>query len=150
MPQSLSSLLVHVVFSTKNRQMILDESVRTDLERYAAGIVGSKGCSLIAVSVMLDHIHLLIELSRSESVAVVVRELKTGTSRWLRNHSPMFQSFRWQRGYSAFSVSRSASEKVSKYIATQADHHKRLTFMDEYVRMLRGHHLDFDDTHVWD
>ena len=150
MPQSLSSLVVHIVFSTKNREMVLDESVRSELERYTAGVVRNKGGLLLAISVMLDHVHLLLELPRTESASAILRDIKTGTSRWLRGQSPLFESFRWQRGYAIFSVSRSARKKVERYIVNQAEHHKRLTFMDEYVRMLRGHHLDFDERYLWD
>jgi putative transposase len=116
MPQSLSRLLVHIVFSTKARMPVLDESIRGELYQYLAGVLRNLKCPAIKIGGVADHVHVLCLLSKNFALANLVKELKTGSSKWLKTKGPHLHSFHWQNGYGGFSVSESALEAVSQYI----------------------------------
>ena len=130
MPQSLSRVIVHLVFSTKDRQPFLVKEKQKDAFSYLAGTLNAIDCLAILVGGMPDHIHALFVLSRTLSVSKVIEELKKESSKWGKSH--IHPDFYWQNGYGAFSVSPSMMEKVKHYIATQEEHHREATFQDEF------------------
>ncbi len=151
MPQSLANVLVHLVFSTKDRRPWLrNESVRADTFRYLAGASGTLDCPVVLVGGHEDHVHLLARLGRSLSLADWVKELKRVSSVWIKSQAGVPAEFHWQSGYGAFSVSQSQSTRVAKYIVDREEHHRQRTFQDEFRELLRRHGIEFDERYVWD
>ncbi len=151
MPQSLSNVLVHVVFSTKDRQPILHTpELRVAMHRYLASVSGQLNCPAVAVGGVADHVHALARLSRTTAVADWVKELKRVSSLWIKESDWKIDGFRWQAGYGAFSVTQSDSSTVVYYIARQQEHHRRFTFQDEFRDLLSRHAMEFDERYVWD
>lgn len=151
MPQSLSSVYVHLVFSTKQRLPFLrDCNLREETHSYLGGISKERGCPPILVGGVEDHVHLLARQSRTISQADWVKELKRSSSLWLKGRDAKMRDFAWQTGYGAFSVSVSNVEAVRDYIARQEEHHRKATFQDEFRTMLRKHGVSWDERYVWD
>ncbi len=149
MSQSLANILVHIVFSTKNRERILPDSIRDELHAYIGGIVKRHDGVLLKAGSVSDHIHLLIVHPRVVSPSDLVKEIKTGSSRWLKSKSKDLLKFSWQGGYGLFSISPSHKAAVSDYIAGQAAHHKRVTFQDEFRRLLDKYAISYDERYLW-
>ena len=151
MSQSLAQVWVHLVFSTKERQPFLkSDSLRDEMYRMLAHHVKESGCISAIVGGYLDHVHLLIGLSRTITIAKLVENVKTETSKWVKAHKDGSKVFSWQSGYGAFSVSHSKRNKVELYIRNQAEHHKQFSFQDEYRRICQRHGLPIDERYVWD
>lgn len=150
MPQSLAKNLIHLIYSTTDRRPVLDDAIREELHKYTCGILQDQECAAVEIGSVPDHLHLLFVLSKNKALADVVREVKRGTSRWLKSKGPQFAAFEWQAGYGAFSVSQSAVEKVRRYIRDQAEHHRKVSFQDELRAFLRRHGIEFDERYVWD
>lgn len=150
MAHTFTSLLVHVIFSTKDRRPLLDVDLRPRLLPYIGGIVREAGGTPLVMNGVDDHVHLLLGLPALLSVADAMRLLKTNSSRWVHEQWPQRRAFAWQAGYGAFSVSRSNVDEVERYIAQQEEHHRRLTFQEEYLTFLRRHGIEFDERYVWD
>jgi REP element-mobilizing transposase RayT len=149
-PQSFGSLHFHLVFSTKNRQPLIDAELRTRLYEYIGGILRAEKLVLLAAGGMPDHVHLLVSLSRESSIAETLQLVKANSSKWIHTTFPERQHFAWQAGYGAFSVSFSSIADVKNYIARQAEHHRVRTFQDEFREFLRKHELEWDERYVWD
>ena len=134
MPQSLAKVIVHIVYSTKNREPWLeDKAIRGELFAYNASILSSSmGCPVIMIDGVEDHIHILCLLSRKFSIMDVIKKSKTETSKWLKRQGPELGSFHWQAGYGIFSVDESKLKQTKRYIASQEEHHKRFSFQDEF------------------
>ncbi len=151
MPQSLSSVHLHLVFSTKNREPFLrDIAIRAEMHAYLGGVSKTLDCPPIIVGGVEDHVHLLCRMARTITQADWVKELKRASSLWIKQRNPTSGAFAWQSGYGVFSVSSSALDQVSKYIANQEQHHQKLTFQDEYRAFLRKHDVAWDERFVWD
>jgi REP element-mobilizing transposase RayT len=151
MPQSLANVLVHLVFSTKDRRALLQNAdLRNQMHRYLAGISANLDCPAVIVGGADDHIHLLGRQSRTVTLADWVKELKRASSLWAKTKGPQWGLFHWQAGYGAFSVSQSQSGRVQRYIASQEEHHRRLSFQDELRQLLKKHGIEFDERYVWD
>ena len=151
MPQSLANLLVHIVFSTKDRRPFLrDPNLRDEMHRYLAGITKDMECPPVRVGGVEDHIHLLARQARTVTLADWIKELKRGSSMWAKSKGPLLQDFQWQGGYAAFSVSQSQSEQVDRYVARQEEHHRKMTFQDELRMLLEKHQVEYDERYVWD
>jgi putative transposase len=150
MAQSLSKVLVHLVFSTKHRVPLLPQAPYTALHAYSQGILKTQKCHLIEMNNVADHVHVLFELHRTETLSNVVMHLKKGTSRWLKEQSPNFQHFDRQEGYGAFSVGRSQREKVAGYIRKQQERHPRVSSQDEFRRFFESYEIEYDERYLWD
>ena len=150
MPQSLSRILIHLVFSTKNRERVLTSAIQTELHPYLAGTLDNTECPSLQVGGVEDHVDLLFGLSRTLTIAKVVETLKTSSSKWIKTKGHEFANFHWQSGYGAFSVSQSDADGVVAYIQNQAKHHQKMTFQDEYRRLLERYRIAFDEKYVWD
>ena len=150
MSQSLSSILVHLVFSTKNREPYITPAIEAELHPYMAKIFRELKSPSLAIDGTSDHIHILFSLARVTAVADLVEEVKTGTSKWIKTKGREFKSFQWQRGYGAFSIGQSNVEALKKYIRNQKHHHRRVTFEDEYRKFLKAYRIDYDERYVWD
>lgn len=150
MPQSLSFLLIHVVFSTKDRRAVLDDAVQRALHAYLATVARNADCECLRVGGTADHVHLAIRLARTMTTAKLVEELKTSSCKWLKAQSPNLATFAWQRGYGAFSVGPSNLGALRHYIDNQEEHHRKRTFQDEFRALLVDCGIEFDERYVWD
>ena len=150
MPQSLSYLLTHIVFSTKDRTPVLDPAVRPALQAYLATVARNVDCECFRVGGVADHVHLAVRISRTITMAQLIEELKTSSSKWLKTQSPALAAFAWQRGYGAFSVGPSDLHALLHYINTQEEHHRTRTFQDEYRAFLTKYGIEYDERYVWD
>src|SRR5258708_4635661 len=140
MPQSLANVLLHIVFSTKDRRPFLQsEEVRGEMNAYLIGTLQNIGCPSLIVRTVEDHMHCLCQLSRTRTIADLVQEMKVESSSWAKKQGPALRDFAWQSGYGAFSVSQSNVEQVKTYIANQEEHHRRILFQDELRALLRRH-----------
>lgn len=150
MPQSLSLNLVHLVFSTKDRMPLITSSVLPQLHAYLATVARKNDGECYRVGGVADHVHLAIRLSRTVALADLVSELKTSSSKWMKEQAPGLSKFSWQRGYGAFSIGPKDLEAVLAYIDGQEEHHRTKTFQDEYRGFLRHYGIEFDERYVWD
>jgi putative transposase len=151
MPQSLAKILVHTVFSTKERRPFLrDKSLREELHHYIGGILNQLECQPLIVGGVEDHVHFLCTLSRTCEAAEMVKEVKRGSSLWLKTKSPDLRDFVWQNGYGIFSIGFSQIEPVRDYIAGQEEHHRKVSFQDELRALLKRYEIGFDERYVWD
>jgi len=150
MPQSLSYLLTHIVFSTKDRDPVLDATVRPALYAYLATVARNMDCECFHVGGVADHVHLAVRLSRTITMAQLIEKLKTSSSKWLKTQSPALAAFAGQRGYGAFSVGPSDINALLHYIDTQEEHHRTRTFQDEYRDFLKKYGIEYDERYVWD
>ena len=149
MPQSLSAVCIHLVFSTKERRPFLqDETIRESLHSQLGGISKKLGCAPIITGGVEDHVHQLARLSRTITQADWVKELKRVSNLWLKNKYSI-RDFEWQGGYADFSVSASNLETVKQYIANQQYHHRKMNFQDELRTLLRRHEVDWDERYIW-
>ena len=151
MPQSLAKILVHVVFSTKERRPFLrDKNLRDELHHYIGGILKQLECQSIIVGGVEDHVHFLCALSRTCQAAEMVKEVKRGSSLWLKTKGPDLHEFAWQNGYGIFSIGFSQIDAVRDYIAGQEEHHRKVSFQDELRTLLKRYAVEFDERYVWD
>jgi putative transposase len=150
MPQSLSQVLLHIVFSTKNRVPLIPLEIEPELYAYLGQICNNHHCPSIRINGVGNHVHILCGFSRTLTIAGLVEELKTGTSKWLKTKSPDLSRFSWQNGYGVFSVDWRNSDNVKSYIAGQKEHHHLVTFEEEYRKLLRDFGIPFDERYVWD
>jgi putative transposase len=151
MPQSLARVLVHIVFSTKNRYPFLADNIsRSEMHAYLGGTCNELECSVLTVGGAADHVHILCALSRNLSIAKIVGDIKRGSSKWIKTKGRMLTKFAWQNGYGVFSVGQSEAERVRQYIVGQEDHHKKKTFQDEYRSFLKESGVNYDERYVWD
>ena len=150
MPQSLARLHIHLVFSTKNRERIITDDVRSPLHAYMATVLQNLGCAPVLINSVEDHAHLLFDLARTVSISQVVEEVKKSSSKWIKTQGQEFAGFAWQAGYGAFAVSESNVGTVRTYIANQREHHRTKTFQEEYRVFLERHNVTFDESYVWD
>jgi len=151
MPQSLANVVVHLVFSTKDRRPLLrDMPLRQAMHKYLGGVSNSLKCGPVVVGGVEDHVHILARQARTISISEWVKELKRVTSLWAKEHDPRLAGFQWQAGYGAFSVSQSNVDRVNQYIQQQEEHHRKLDFKAEYRMLLERHGVEFDERYVWD
>ncbi len=151
MPQSLTQIYLHIIFSTKNRQPFLNnEQIREQTHAYLAGICKNLQCPSLLVGGVADHVHLLTRHSKNVAVADFIGTLKRDSSKWVKEKDRELTSFYWQKGYGAFSVSPSHAESVREYIATQAEHHRGESFQDEFRRLCKKYGVELDERYVWD
>jgi putative transposase len=156
MPQSLSKVILHLVFSTRNRHRVfLLEKMWTDTIRYMAGVLQNLDSPAIRIGVVTDHVHILHVLPRTRTIADIVGTVKRASSDWVKGQpwargNADFAQFHWQKGYGSFSVSESQIPLVTRYIDGQSEHHRRVTFQEEYREFLEKHNAEFDERYVWD
>jgi putative transposase len=150
MPQSRSKVVIHVIFSTKDRYPWLDVNVRSRMHAYLATVCRSGGAEPFRVGGVADHVHLITTLPRSPSQAEMVEEVKKKSSKWIKELAPEYRKFYWQRGYGAFSVSPSHLDAALEYVERQEEHHRSRSFQEEYREFLRKYRVEYDERYVWD
>ena len=149
MSQSLSKIYIHLVFSTKGHQRLLEDPVRKELHSYMASILQNWQSPALTIGSVDDHVHILCMLSKNHPIKKIAEEVKKSSSKWLKTKEPIQTDFQWQNGYGAFSVSQSKLETVRQYIDNQENHHRQESFQEEYRRFLKAYNIDFDERYVW-
>ena len=150
MPQSLSKIYLHIVFHIKTTSPQIDEAHLERVHSYIGQLVNSTGCSIIRVGGIGDHVHVLCLLSRNETVSHLVEEIKRNSSRWIKTLGQEYECFAWQGGYAVFSVSESLINKTIEYVINQKEHHKKLSFKEEYIQFLKLYNIDYDERYVFE
>lgn len=149
MSRSLSLVVLHVIFSTKDRRPLLNAGVRKNLFAYLATVARNFGCECYRVGGVEDHVHLAIRFGKEQTIAKLIEELKTSSSKWLKTQGPDLKAFAWQKGYGIFSVGPADLDAVVRYIDAQEEHHRKQTFQEEFTAFLRKYGFETDDKHLW-
>ncbi len=145
---SYTNLKVHIVFATKDRRRLLTHEIMGRLIPYVGGILRSERCALVAGGGGEDHVHLVASMHPDVPVSVALREIKSRSSGWVRQTLPGMEGFGWQEGYGAFSVSQSALRQVVTYVRKQGEHHRKMTFREEFVALLEKHGIEYDERYL--
>ena len=149
MPHSYVSNLVHYIFSTKERFPFIDRELESRLWPYMGGIARENGMKALAVGGTHDHVHALLSLPATLSMAKAIQLIKGGSSKWIHDQLPKYRKFAWQDGYGAFSVSASQMKSVIKYISHQKEHHRKRTFEEEFLEFLDKYSVPYDRRYVF-
>ena len=150
MPQSLSKVIIHIIFSTKGREAWLDRDVRPRMHAYVATVCRDLNAEALRVGGVADHLHVVTTLPRTISQAAMVKTVKKTSSKWIEGLDSKYRQFYWQRGYGACSVSPSQLDAVLEYVESQEEHHRTRSFQEEYRDFLRKYGVEFDERYVWD
>ena len=150
MSQSLSKVYVHIVFSTKNHQNLIDDKIESSLYEYLGGICKDLECYPIQVGGYKNHVHILCLLSRKIAQMKLLEELKKGSSKWIKTKGENYKNFYWQDGYGIFSVNPSEVDVAKNYIKNQKEHHKNISFKDELRAFFKKYNVEYDERYVWD
>ncbi len=150
MANTYTNLLVHVVFSTKNRLPLILPDIQTRLYQYIGGIIRGEKGTLIEIGGTSDHIHIASKFGTEISISAIIRSVKANSSKWFNEQILNQDKFSWQKGYGAFSVSESQLNHLIQYIRGQEEHHRNKTFQEEYVDFLKHHRVEFMDRYLWD
>lgn len=147
MPQSIVKILIHIVFSTKDRRPLIPEEMQASLYAYISGIIKNNKGRMIIAGGIADHIHLLVSIGRMD-ISELIGDIKRDSSKWMKENG--VKGFYWQRGYGAFSIGQSQVEGVSKYIAGQKKHHAKQDFQDEFRALCSKYDVEIDERYCWD
>jgi putative transposase len=150
MPQSLANVLIHIVFSTKNRAPSIEAEIQNPLYAYLATACGTCGCPAHKIGGTSDHVHVACSLSRTMTMADLVGTIKADSSQWIKTQRASLADFSWQNGYGAFSIGQSQLDVVKQYIERQNEHHRVRSFQEEFREFLRRYKIQFDERYVWD
>ncbi len=150
MPHSFANVLLHCVFSTKNRRPLITDDLRGRLFPYIGGIARDEKMKILAIGGVEDHVHLLLSLPSTITIARALQLIKGKSSKWIHDTFPEHHAFAWQEGYGAFSIGVSQIDDTTAYIANQAEHHRRRTFQEEFVAFLEKHGIEYDPKYLWD
>ena len=148
MAQSLVKIYLHIIFATKNREDLLPKAHLNDIHSYIAGIIKNIGCMPIIIGGTSNHVHILCEVSGNITVAELLRTVKAGTSKWVKEKYRE-KDFAWQGGYAAMSVSQSNVDAVTHYILNQEQHHQKMSFRDEFLGFLRKYNINYKEEYLW-
>ena len=151
MPQSLAEVYFHIVFSTKNRIPFLsDRDLRQETHAYLAGACRNLGCPSIIVGGVEDHVHILCRFGKSITIVDLIKGLKVESSKWAKARDPSLRDFYWQAGYGLFSTAPDRLSRLREYIATQEERHRKMSFQDEFRKLLKAYDVEYDERYVWD
>ena len=150
MGQSLVQNYLHLVFSTKYRQPLIQPPYEEELHAYIGGTCKELGCPVLIVGGYTDHIHILCMLSKKIALMTLVQKVKANSSKWIKTKDEKLKHFYWQNGYGAFSVNPKQVDVVRIYIENQHEHHRKKTFQEEYRQFLQQYKVDYDERYVWD
>ena len=150
MPQSLSKVYTHIIFSTKHRKNLIDEQIENDLYNYLGGICKELESNPVQIGGHKNHVHILCLLSRKIAQMKLVQEVKQSSSKWIKTMGDQYANFYWQDRYGIFSVSPKSVNHIIQYIKNQHTHHQKLSFKDEYRKFLKEYGVEYDERYVWD
>ena len=147
---TFTNLLFHIIYSTKYRKPIIHPDWQSDLYGYIGGIVRDQKGTLLKIGGVEDHVHLLVKLSPAIAISNVLRTIKSNSSKWINEREDVARKFEWQSGYAAFSVSESQAPSVLDYVANQVEHHRKRTFKEEFLLILKKHKIEYDMKYVFE
>ncbi|QEG37550.1 IS200/IS605 family transposase [Bythopirellula goksoeyrii] len=150
MAQSLSNILLHLVFSTKHRKPWINTEIESELAPYLATTCQTLKCPSHAIGCFDDHIHIACSLARTISVSDLIQELKQDSSKWIKAKGAQYREFSWQNGYGAFSIGQSQLPDLRNYVNNQREHHRRQTFQEEFRCICEKYLVPIDERYVWD
>jgi putative transposase len=150
MANTYTQLYIQIVFAVKRRQDLIPKEHKAAVYKYITGVIQQRKHKLLAINGMPDHIHIFIGLHPDQSLSDLVQEIKTTATKYIKQQPWMKSDFSWQRGFGAFSYSRSHIDNVVKYIANQEEHHKKQTFKKEYLKLLQKFDIEYDERYVFD
>ena len=148
MPLSLSNIILHIVFSTKNREPSLDTDTQQKIYAYFVKAFADHKCPIYKIGGTKDHIHIACSFARTLTVGDLIRDVKISSTKWIKEKT--LKEFSWQKGYGVFSVSQSQLSKLENYIGTQKEHHRQKSFQEELLELLQKHHVSYDENYLWD
>jgi len=150
MAQSLSKILLHIIFSTKNRTGLILDELEEELHAYLATSIRAQGSNAYRIGGTQNHIHIACSLSRTMTVSKLIEAMKTSSSKWMKEKDKRCDDFSWQAGYAAFSLGQSQLSALIKYIENQKEHHKKKTFKEEVLEFLKKYGVEYDERYLWD
>ena len=150
MAQSLAQVDIHIIFSTKGRYAFIEPTVEPELFAYMADTIKRLNGMPYLINGTADHVHILSSLPRTVPLSKFIEDIKRNSSRWIKTKQGLYQKFAWQSGYGAFSVSRSRHQAVKKYITAQKEHHRTITFKEEFLSFLEKYGVTYDEQYLWD
>ena len=150
MPQSLTKLYAHLIFSTKNRRPFLDDEIRPRLHAYLATAVRDLDAPYVVVGGVADHVHILFDMGKMHAPVKIVEQIKRESSKFVKTLGQKYKEFYWQRGYGLFSVSPNHRADVEAYVRNQEQHHRKKTFQEEFRTFLARYNIEYDERYVWD
>lgn len=148
MASTLTSLLIHITFSTRYREPLIPDSVDIDLYAYVGGICRNMNSPLMAMGGTTDHVHMLVSLSKTVALSDLLLSVKRDSSKWMNDHTAI--DFHWQAGYFGFSIGASGVPAAKRYIAHQKEHHRTMDFKDEVRNLLTQYGVEWDERYIWD
>jgi len=149
MSQSLSQIYLHIIFHIKTTSPKIKDEHLERVHSYIGKLVNATGSRVLRVGGVEDHVHVVCTLSRDGTVSHLVEELKRNSSRWIKSLDAHYTQFAWQGGYAAYSVSQSVLDMTIKYVDTQREHHKKLSYRDEYIQFLKLYNIEYDERYVF-
>lgn len=150
MANTYTQVYIHLIFAVKGRRNLIPETHREQLEKYMTGIISNHDSKMLAIYCNPDHCHILIGLAPKISISKIADAVKSNSSRWINKTKRPMLKFEWQSGYSAFSHSRRERDGIIKYILNQPEHHKKKTFKEEYLELLKEFEIDYNDKYLFD
>lgn len=149
MANTYTQLYIQIVFAVHRRENAIQEEHRTAVEKYITGIVTNNRSKLLSIYCNPDHVHILIGLHPSISISDMARDVKASSSKWINEELLPGRGFRWQRGFGAFSYSKSQINRVANYIENQAEHHRKTSFHEEYIKLLKKFEVKYEDQYLF-
>ena len=150
MSQSLANILVHIIFSTKDRQPLINQSVEGQLHAYMAAVFKKYDSTALIIGGIENHVHILFALSKKYSLSKILEDVKKCSSKWVKTVGPDYGKFYWQNGYGAFSIGFSGKTTAINYIKNQKEHHRNKTFQEEVLEFLNKYQVNYDERYLWD
>ena len=150
MSQSLANILVHIIFSTKDRQPLINQSVEGQLHAYMAAVFKKYDSPALIIGGIENHVHILFALSKKYSLSKILEDVKKCSSKWIKTVCPDCGKFYWQNGYGAFSIGFSGKSAAINYIKNQKEHHRNKTFQEEFLEFLNKYQMSYDERYIWD
>jgi len=149
MASTLTSILMHYVFSTKDRQPRIAAQIEPELYAYIGGICKGNSSKLSAAGGTSDHIHLLVSVGKTIATSDLLQHVKGDSSKWIKTKGAEFGGFKWQEGYGGFSIGQSQGAALERYFNRQKEHHRRVTFQEEFLALLRKYKVEYDERYIW-
>ena len=149
MAQTLVSLMVHVIFSTKNREPLITPDIEPELFAYMGGILKNHESRLLDAGGAADHLHLLVSQSKNIALSLLMKDLKKDSSLWIKTKGTRFRNFHWQDGYGAFSLGKIDIPELKKYLSSQKEHHRKRSFKEELIQFLQDEGIEYDERYLW-
>jgi len=150
MPNTYTQLYIQLVFAVQNRESLIREPNRDEIQKYITGIASKNGHKVLSIYCMPDHAHIFIGLNPNQSISSLANDLKSNSSKWINEKKLFRYKFNWQNGYGAFSYHKGMISTIGHYIDTQPEHHQKRSFKHEYLDLLREFDIDFNDQYLFD